>query len=86
MLRFGMRLSDYLRARGETESAFARRAGLPQRTVNRICKGETAPRADTAFRVVEATKAEPTLEGGTVTLFDLLPEENSTPEPAEAAS
>lgn len=75
MLRLEMKLTDYLAERGETESAFARRSGIPQRTVNRVCTGEYAPRADTAFKIIEATKVEPTSEGGTVLLSDLIPAE-----------
>lgn len=60
-----MKLDDYLAERDESQSAFARRAGLPQQTVHAICNG-AEPRASTARKIIIAT-------GGLVSLDDLQP-------------
>ena len=65
-----MTLKDYLEARGETAVAFALRAKLRPTTVYGVLKG-TMPRADTADKIVKASKREPTRNGGTVTLSAL---------------
>jgi hypothetical protein len=78
-----MRLSDYLSRVewpaddggepivGETETDFAIRAGLPQKTVNNICRG-TMPRGPTALAIIEASENHPTPGGETVSLADLV--------------
>ena len=66
-----MRLLDYLEARGEKQAAFARRCGVDQRTVNRICLGDGCSAA-TAHLVIKASREEPAPDGGTVTLEDLV--------------
>lgn len=65
-----MRLSQYLEARDESESAFARRSGVPQRTINRICMGSGC-NVSTALVIIRATHAHPTPDDGTVSLEDL---------------
>ena len=69
-----MRLADYLEAKAESESEFARRAGIPQQTVNRVCHGEAIPRGDTMLKIVTATREKPAPDGGTVRFEDLIPE------------
>jgi transcriptional regulator with XRE-family HTH domain len=59
-----MRLADYLTSRKESQSAFARRTGVPQATINNICNG-AGTRSDTALKIIHAT-------GGLVTLEDLV--------------
>ena len=67
-----MKLLPYLKARDESQGSFSRRAKLPLATVNEICREVTIPRADTADRVIDASREEPAPDGGTVTLKDLL--------------
>lgn len=67
-----MRLRDYLRARGESESAFAARAGVPQSTINLICQGR-GTRVSTAAKIVRASRESPAPDGGTVRFEDLVP-------------
>jgi predicted transcriptional regulator len=71
-----MRLPDYLTARDESQSAFAKRAGLPQSTVNLVCQG-SGTRVETALKIIRASRDEPAPGGGTVTLEDLVPVEAS---------
>lgn len=59
----GVRLSDYLESRGESQAAFARRSGIPQSTINLICNGK-GTRVETAIKIIRAT-------GGLVALEDL---------------
>lgn len=60
-----MRLADYLSERGESQASFARRAGLPQSTVNFACSEHgRGVHADTAYKIIQTT-------GGLVTLADL---------------
>lgn len=66
-----MRLRDYLAARDESEAAFGRRAGIPQKTVNQIACGAGCY-AKTAEKIIRASKEEPAPGGGTVTLEDLI--------------
>lgn len=66
-----MKLADYLEQRGESENAFAKRAGVPQRTINRIARDENEPLLETAALIVEASRQEPTPKGSTVTFEDL---------------
>lgn len=68
-----MRLPDYLQSRGESQSAFAKRAGIPQSTVNLICNG-SGTRTETAIKIVDAT-------GGLVGFGDLVADS----EPRKAA-
>ena len=69
-----MKLRDYLDSRGESEAAFARRAGLAQRTVNRVANGGGTS-VEIAAEIVRASRAEPDGTGGTVRFEDLIPEE-----------
>ena len=69
-----VKLSEYLVARGESESEFARRAGLTQRTVNRVCSGQGC-NAATARDIIKASHSKPTPMGGTVSLDDLISED-----------
>ncbi len=64
-----MRLSEYLDRTGESQAAFARRAVLPQSTVNLICLGG-GTRVETAIKIIEAT-------GGMVQLEDLKAEQGA---------
>lgn len=64
-----MRLIAYLERTGESQQAFAKRAGIPQSTVNMICRGG-GTRVDTAIKIIEATN-------GLVTLEDLATEPNA---------
>lgn len=66
-----MLASDYLRARNESENAFAKRAGLEQRSLSRaLRRGSCSLRF--AYMIVQASRKEPTPEGGTITYEDLL--------------
>lgn len=67
-----MTLSDYLAARGESQNAFSKRSGIPQRTVCRICADGVCSLRN-AHRVVQATKADPAPDGGSVGFEDLVP-------------
>jgi DNA-binding transcriptional regulator YdaS (Cro superfamily) len=58
-----MRLSDYLAEQEESQSAFARRAGISQQVVASILSGAGCHN-DTAVKIVRAT-------GGLVTHEDL---------------
>lgn len=71
-----MRLTDYLASIGISEAEFARRAALPQRTVNRVCNG-AGIHLETARRIVKAT-------GGLVGFDDLAPAEPEAGSGAEA--
>ena len=66
-----MKLSKYLEQRSESQNAFARRAEIPQKTVNRVCNGEGCS-ATTALAIIRASHREPTPGGGTVSLEDLV--------------
>jgi len=68
-----MDINEYLDARDERQAAFARRAGLQQRTVNRVCLGGGCS-ASTALQIIKASHAEPTPGGGTISLEDLVVE------------
>ncbi len=70
-VRGDMRLAEYLEARGESQAGFARRARLPQKTINRICNGSGC-NAETAQAIIDASRDEPTGNGGTVSLRDLV--------------
>lgn len=67
-----MRLSEYIQAVDGAEAAFARRAGIPQTTIHRICKGGGC-NIETAHEIVRATHARPTPSGGVVTFEELVP-------------
>ena len=58
-----MRLSDYLKARGESQASFARRAGVKQSTLNQVANGAKC-HAATALLIITATD-------GAVSLHDL---------------
>ena len=66
-----MRLGDYLNARGESARAFATRAGLTERLVQRVRRGDGC-NARAALAIIRASVSEPTLLGGTVTLEDIV--------------
>ena len=72
-----MKLSEYLASVGISEAEFARRAGLPQRTVNRVCNG-AGIHLGTARKIVKAT-------GGLVGFDDLAGEEPEVAAPAGEA-
>lgn len=74
-----MLLSDYLRARNESEAAFARRADLAQTTVSRAARGEAVPQGRNAQKIIQASKSEPAPGGGTVTLEDLVAAASAEP-------
>ena len=65
-----MKLAAYLEKRDESEAAFARRAGLPQQTINQIAFGGGC-QVRTARLIVKASRDEPAPGGGTVTFEDL---------------
>lgn len=73
-----MKLVDYLTAKGESQAAFARRAALDQRTINRICNGDGCS-AETALAIIRASHADPTPGGGTIGLEDLVVERELGP-------
>ena len=50
-----MDLSEYLESKQESESQFARRAGIPQQTLNRIARGSCIPLADAVYLIQVAT-------------------------------
>ncbi len=58
-----MELVGYLEQQGESQAAFARRAGIPQSTLHLICQGK-GMRVETAIKIIRAT-------GGLVSLGDL---------------
>ena len=62
-----MTLGEYLKRQGESQQAFADRAGVPQTTVTKIVNG-AGSRTFTAIKIVEAT-------GGLVTFSDLAGQE-----------
>lgn len=67
-----MKLDAYLRAQNESEGRFGLRAGIQQPTVHRIRKG-ALPRVDMAIKIRDATRDQPTDDGGTVEIEDLVP-------------
>jgi predicted transcriptional regulator len=73
-----MRLAEYLASIGISEAEFARRALLPQRTVNRVCNG-AGIHLDTARKIVKAT-------GGLVGFDDLAPAEAAAEHEVERAA
>lgn len=66
-----VRLRDYLNQRGESARAFAARAGILERTVQRVAEDDGC-HVETAAAIVRASRAEPTPDGDTVTLEDLV--------------
>ena len=67
----GMKLEKYLRARTESQNAFARRTGIDVTSINDYVRLGAKPRADRADRIIKASREEPAPDGGTVTLEDL---------------
>ena len=61
-----MRLSDYLREHGLTQSEFARRAGITQAAVSYLVNGERVP----GGRIIRAVSVA---TSGMVGLDDLMP-------------
>lgn len=53
-------LSSYLTSRGETQRAFARRAGLDDSTLSRVLAGRIAPSPAVVERIHQATEGEVT--------------------------
>ena len=68
-----MKLDQYLKARNETQAAFAARAGIPETTLSEILRGGGC-RISTALRILTASQAEPAPDGARVLLEDLIPE------------
>lgn len=66
-----MTLDDYLRTRNESEGRFGLRAGIQQPTIHRIRKG-ALPRVDMAIKIRDATRDQPTDDGGSVEIEDLI--------------
>ena len=65
-----MKLTDYLKTRGESQASFARRAGIKQSTLNQICLG-AGMHAVTARKIITAS-------AGAVGLEDLATEGGRT--------
>lgn len=57
-----MTLAEYLERLGESQSEFARRSGVPQSVVNRICLGGDARGKNWAL-IAKATGGKVTAEG-----------------------
>ncbi len=74
-----MKLKQYLEARGESQGAFARRAGVEAATISAIVRDETrkGPTVSSAMLIVGASREDPAPDGGTVTYEDLLPVEQA---------
>ena len=68
----GMKLQDYIAKVDGTHAAFARRAGVAERTIDRVVAGRGC-RLEVADRIVSATHAKPTPSGGVVTFEELVP-------------
>jgi hypothetical protein len=64
-----MKLSKYLRRRGETGYAFALRSGVPRQTIGAILEGGGAS-AKTALAIIRSTD-------GRVRLQDLVPDKGA---------
>lgn len=56
-----MTLADYLERTGESQNEFARRSGVPQSVVNRICLGGDARGRNWAL-IANATSGKVTVE------------------------
>lgn len=70
-----MLLSEYLERYHETQSAFARRSGVPQTTISDIILRNNGTHAATAAKIIEAT-------GGLVSLTDLAGKDEASGDPA----
>ena len=68
-----MRLIEYIAEVDGSQAAFARRADVPQRTINRLCRGEITVLADTALKILKATQDRPA-RGKVVSLDELVSE------------
>ena len=66
-----MKLAEYMRNRGITQAQIARESGVSQQCVSRWLAG-SIPAAVQAQKLIEASRRNPTPEGGTVTLADLV--------------
>lgn len=64
-----MKLVEYLKQQGESQYAFARRAGIPQQTISVIARGR-GMHVSTAIKIIRAS-------GGLVGLSDLVPKETA---------
>ena len=65
-----MRPDAYLAERKESEAAFAKRAGLHQRSLNRALQRGNCT-LWMARKIVQASRDQPTPSGGTITFEDL---------------
>ena len=52
LLRFGAKLDLLRRGQGLTVGEFAAKCGVPERTMDRLCAGENAPKARSLFLIV----------------------------------
>lgn len=68
----------YLRSRGESQNALARRAGVDQRTVNRAARGLGCS-LETALRLVRASRALPGPAGETIGWEELAQSQRGEP-------
>lgn len=72
-------LADYLAARKESQNSLSRRAGVLQQSINTIVQTQAGGtykgcHISTAWRIIVASRAEPTPRGEWVELEDLVPE------------
>ncbi len=58
VLRFGGKLDLIRRAKGVTLAALAAKSGVPERTVERICAGQSAPCAAHFVRLVKTLNVD----------------------------
>lgn len=64
-------LMTYLERAEESERSFSRRSGVGQRTINRICRGESGCNLLTALMIREASRKQPGPSGETVGIEQL---------------
>lgn len=65
-----MKLQAYLDKHGESQNAFAARAGIPQSTLCALANGKGTPTLENAVKIVSASN-------GMVAFGDLLPSEQA---------
>ncbi len=82
----GELLGDELRARGLTQTKFARQIGRPIQAVNEIIHGKKAITPETALQIEEALGIEAELWLGLEATYRLTLARNAAPEPLPAAS
>ena len=73
-----MRLTDYLKARGESENGFARRCGVSQSHINQIVREVSGLTLDLARLIVEASEEQPAPGGATIGYEDLVSSTEAT--------